>query len=209
MMSLITPINQTLINAFPASSRIQFDIGDDITTQGSKVDRILLVLEGAVVETRDDNDSVSHAVHFAAPGSLIGLRLSSGSSSVHQTRATALAPTTALSIERTEFLATAMRSSVLTAALMKDLAIRTQITNKLSAACHHDSTRMHVLEVLQISTSVFGVDEAGRPRVPIPVGLMERICGCPWVLIRMALNDLQRQGVISISPAGVQLQIPN
>jgi len=173
------------------------------------VDNIYLIEEGAVVETRNDDNNTSHATHFAGPGSLIGLRMASGSSAVHQTRATALAPTTVLSLDRTTFLARSMREPALSMAVMKELGKRTQIANMLSSACHNDSSRQHVLEVLGISRAVYGMNENGSARVAIPVGMMERICGCPWVLIRMALNDLQRDHLITITPNGVMVHQPN
>jgi len=189
---------------FPESSRHAYQAGDDIVSAGSEVDRIFLIEEGAVVETRSDQGSTSHAVNLSGPGSLVGLRMTSTGGGIHEGRATALMPTILRSLPREAFLGMAMRRGDLASAVMHDLARRTEVARRLSDSCHSVSTAKHVLDVLKIVSSTFGQEPDGRSVVAVPPALLERMTGCPWLLIRQSLSDMQSSGLVVMETEGVR-----
>ena len=191
---------------FPASSRQSYRAGQDIVSAGQEVDRIFVVESGAVVETRSDQGAASHAVNLSGPGSLIGLRMTSTGAGIHEVRATALTDTTLRSLSREDFLGQAMRRGELASAVMHDLARRTEIARRLSDSCHSTSTAKHVLDVLEVVSSTFGQAPDGRSSIAVPPALLERMTGCPWLLIRKSLADMQSTGKVILENDGVRVQ---
>jgi len=191
---------------FPEATRVTYRSGEDIVSAGHEVDRIFWVEKGAVVETRTDNAGTSHAVNLSGPGSLIGMRLTSTGSGIHEVRATALSETVLRSMPRDEFLGMAMRRGELASAVMHDLARRTEIARRLSDSCNCTSTSRHVLDVLEVVSLTFGQDAAGTSTVAVPAALLERMTGCPWLLIRSSLTDLQVNGQVELGADGVRVR---
>ena len=191
---------------FPSSSRESFVAGQDIVTAGDRVDKIYLIEYGAVVETRADQGETSHAVNLSGPGSLVGLRITSSGGGIHEIRATALAETTLRSLPRDEFLSLAMRRGDLSSAVMHDLARRTEIARRLSDSCHSPNTSRHLLDVLEIVSSTFGQEPDGLSAIAVPPALLERMTGCPWLLIRQSLSDMQTSGKVVLGNEGVRVR---
>ena len=192
---------------FSTGVRRDFSRGTDITMAGKTVDEIYLVSQGAVVETRAMKGAASHAVHFSAPGGLIGFRMTSSGSALHEVRATALVDTTVQSIDRQSFLSLTMRKSDLVSAMLIELANRTETARLLSHASHETSTRDHLVGILSIAQSVYANGELIGQPLTIPIALLERISGCPWTLIRSALGELRKERLIEMSRDGVRLRI--
>lgn len=191
---------------FPISSRQPYASGGDIVSAGAEVDRIYVIEKGAVVETRTDRGTTSHAVNLSGPGSLIGLRMTSTGGGIHEVRATALTDTILRSLPREEFLGIAMRRGDLASAVMHDLARRTEIARRLSDSCQSPSTSKHVLDILEIVSSTFGQEADGLSSIAVPPALLERMTGCPWLLIRQSLSDMQTAGKVVLGNDGVRVR---
>lgn len=188
---------------FSEDSRREVQTGEDLFSPGEIADRVFLVEEGALVETRADKEGASHAVGLLGPGSIIGIRMTSAGGALHEVRATALAPSIVRSIERDVFLHEALKHPELSSALLRDFAHRTEITRRLTDACHQSTTGKHVLDLLAAVESTFGRDH--DETIGVPPALLERMSGCPWVMVRRALGELRDQGLVIVDASGVHL----
>lgn len=191
---------------FTEGSRQTLAIGEDLFVPGSVADRVYLLEEGAIVETRSEKEGASHAVGLLGPGSIIGARMTSAGGGLHEVRATALVPSTVRSIERDSFLHEALKHPELSSALLRDLAHRTEIARRLTDSCHQTSTGRHVLDLLQVVETTF--DGVPGHEVSVPMALLERMSGCPWVMVRRALGELREQGLVEVNASSVRLRHP-
>jgi CRP-like cAMP-binding protein len=196
-------LNEHLAATFATSSSMLLERGDDIEL--SSTEQIFLVESGAVVEILE-NDTWSHAVSFVGPGHMVGLRITPAPSLQRRQRALALQDTVLMSTDLRSLMICSVQFVSCADYIMQELAMRSQLADGLTTACHQRSTADHILNVLASAASVFGRDPDGRSRVPIMVPMLERMCGCPWVLVRSALQHLQESGIITVSAQGVRLQ---
>lgn len=191
---------------FPTESRALYQTGDDVVTAGDEVNNIFWVEQGALVETRIDHGVASHAVNLSGPGSIVGLRMTSTGGGIHEVRITALTTTILRHLPREDFLNVILSRPDLASAVMHNLAHRTELARRLADSAHATSTRQHLLDVLELAHQTFGYAGDGRSNVSIPPALLERMIGTPWLLIRNALAEMQRQGHIELSNNGVSIR---
>ncbi len=179
-------------------------MGEDLFAPGSVADRVYLVEEGALVETRSDKEGASHAVGLLGPGSIVGARMTSAGGGLHEVRATALTPSVVRSLDRESFLHEALKHPDLASALLRDLAHRTEIARRLTDSCHQTSTGKHVLDLLEVVETTF--DGTHSQEFGVPMALLERMSGCPWVMVRRALGELREQGLVEVNASSVRLR---
>jgi CRP-like cAMP-binding protein len=191
---------------FSPESRITLPRGVDVVVADSEIRGVYFVESGAVVEIKTDAHKSSHAVSFCGPGTIIGIPHSADAHATYGIRATTLIPTTLRVVTREEFVFATHHDSLLTQAVLKEIARRTQDAGRLTDSCQHGTTTMHVLALLESVSSMFGSDADGRSNVCIPPALLERMCGCPWVMVRTALTELTNRGLVAVEPEGVRLE---
>lgn len=191
---------------FPHESRAVYQTGHDVVAAGDEVNAIFWVEQGALVETRIDQGFASHAVNLSGPGSIVGLRMTSTGSGIHEVRITALTTTILRCLPREDFLHIILRRTDLASAVMHDLAHRTELARRLADSAHADSTAQHLLDVLELAHQTFGYSRDGRSKVSIPPALLERMIGIPWLLIRKALAEMQQQGRIELNGNGIRMR---
>lgn len=192
------------ITLFAEDSRQSLAMGEDLFAPGSVADRVYLVEEGALVETRSDKEGASHAVGLLGPGSIVGARMTSAGGGLHEVRATALSPSVVRSLNRETFLHEALKHPELSSALLRDLAHRTEIARRLTDSCHQTSTGKHVLDLLEVVETT--LDGTRDQQFGVPMALLERMSGCPWVMVRRALGELREQGLVEVNASSVRLR---
>ncbi len=189
---------------FAEETRQRVAMGEDLFAPGSVANRVYLVEEGAIVETRSDKEGASHAVGLLGPGSIVGARMTSAGGGLHEVRATALTPSVVRSLDRESFLHEALKHPELSSALLRDLAHRTEIARRLTDSCHQTSTGKHVLDLLEVVETTF--DGTRDQQFGVPMALLERMSGCPWVMVRRALGELREQGLVEVNASSVRLR---
>ena len=63
-----------------------------------------------------------------------------------------------------------------------------------------------MLDVLEVVSHTFGQDPDGTSSVAVPPALLERMTGCPWLLIRNALSAMQANGQVDLGSEGVRVR---
>jgi len=191
---------------FSPESRITLPRSVDVVSADAIIKGVYLVEAGAVVEIKSDANNASHAVSFCGMSTVIGIPHSADAHATYGIRATTLMQTVLRVVTREEFVYATHHDALLTQAVLHEIARRTQEAGRLTDSCQHDTTAKHVLSILESVASMFGSDAQGRSNAIIPPALLERMCGCPWVMVRGALSELTRRGLVAVDPEGVRLE---
>lgn len=165
---------------------------------GEASDFVFYIERGAVVEIRADQLGISHAVGLSGRGWLLGARLHATNTSNTSIRATTLADTTMLAMQRTAFLHATLRDPDLARAYMTQLARRLEVARHLSEACSSPRAGDHILGVLHTVAAVCGVDANGNANIPVPSSLLERMTGTPQRIVDATLRELRTRGIVEL-----------
>lgn len=188
---------------FSRDSRIYLARNADLVQPSEIITKVYYVESGAVIETKTDSHDSSHVVSLCAPASIIGIPYSGDERAVYGVRATALLPSTLLVAHRDEFVEATHKNNKLTSAVLLELARRTESASRLADVFQHDSTSRHVLDLLEKVATAFR--NGTNPLIAVPPQLLERMSGCPWVMVRSAISELAEKGLIIVEPDGVRL----
>ena len=191
---------------FSPESRFTLPRCVDVVSADAAIKGVYLVESGAVVEIKSGANRSTHAVSFCGPATVIGIPHSADTHAVYGVRATTLMQTTLRVVTREEFVFATHQDVLLTQAVLKEIARRTQDAGRLTDSCQHATTTMHVLSILESVASLFGSGPNGRANVVIPPSLLEQMCGCPSIMVNSALAELTRRGLVALEPDGVRLE---
>ncbi|MBI2795010.1 MAG: Crp/Fnr family transcriptional regulator [Ignavibacteria bacterium] len=190
---------------YSSDSRIYLPSNADLVQPTDIITKVYLVEKGALAETKADSEYTSHLVALCGPNSIIGIPYSGDDRAVYGIRATALTSSTLLVANRDEFIEATHANGELTRLVLMELARRTVSVARLTDACQHESTTRHVLGLLEHIATTFQNGNGTESSITVPPQILERMSGCPWVMVRSAIGELAEKGLVVLGPDGVKL----